>query len=45
MKGRAVEVADESHSVDWKLQIHCNLSASVMSADMSQVGVALFPPF
>ena len=39
--------ADESNSAGWKLQkfiyFHRDLSAPVMSTDMSQVGVAHFP--
>ena len=41
--------ADESHSAGWKLRkfihLHRDLSAPVMSTDMSQVDIALFPSF
>ena len=41
-------IANESHSVGWKLYIlsfYWVLSPTVMSTDMSQVSVALFPSF
>ena len=47
----AVEVdstADEGHSTGWKLQLihyYRDLFAPAISTDMSQVGVAVFPPF
>ena len=41
--------ADESRSVGWKLQylifFHRNPRTPAMSADSSQVGVALFPSY